>query len=204
MVPPSQTVPSKCLQCNSPLKCPIVCTGCHPWYPLPETGDYFDLFGLSRRYRIDVEELESKFLSISRNIHPDFFGGESEEMRRLSVRLAAELNEALRVLKDPVLRAGYLLEQAGGSSAAADRSVPQSVLTEVMMFREEVEDTEGDQAAVAAVRQRVEQQRRETLEQIADIAEHLGMATEDGRSGLRSLINSIKYYDKLLTELPSS
>jgi hypothetical protein len=110
----------------------------------------------------------------------------------------------LRVLKDPVLRAGYLLEQAGGSSAAADRSVPQSVLTEVMMFREEVEDAEGDQAAVAAVRQRVEQQRRETLEQIADIAEHLGMATEDGRSGLRSLINSIKYYDKLLTELPSS
>ena len=204
MVPSSQTVPSKCLQCDSPLKCPIVCTGCHTLYPLPETVDYFDLFRLPRRYRIDVEELEGKFLSISRNIHPDYFGGESEEMRRLAVRLSAELNEAVRVLKDPVLRAGYLLEQAGGRSAAADRSVPQSVLAEVMMFREQVEEADGNETVIGPVRRQVEQRRRQTLEQIADVADHLDAVGEDDRGKLRQLINSVKYYDKLLAELPMS
>ena len=202
MVPSSQTVPSKCLQCNSELKCPIVCAGCHTLYPLPETVDYFDLFRLPRRYRIDVEELEGKFLSISRNIHPDYFGGESEEMRRLAVRLSAELNEAVRVLKDPVLRAGYLLEQAGGRSAAADRSVPQSVLAEVMMFREQVEEADGNETVIGPVRRQVEQRRRQTLEQIADVADHLDAAGEDDRGRLRQLINSVKYYDRLLAELP--
>jgi len=202
MTTPRQTVPSKCLACHADLETPIVCAGCQTLYPVPQSVDYFDLFRLPRRYRIDVEELEKKFLAISRNIHPDFFGSQSQEMRELSVRLSAELNEALRVLKDPVLRAGYLLENAGGRSAAQDRSVPQSVLTEVMRLQEEIEGAAGDGAALARTRERVTARRGQILERIAELADDLADRSEKDETELRQAINSVKYYDNLLGELP--
>lgn len=202
MTTPRQTVPSKCLACHADLETPIVCAGCQTLYPVPQSVDYFDLFRLPRRYRIDVEELEKKFLAISRNIHPDFFGSQSQEMRELSVRLSAELNEALRVLKDPVLRAGYLLENAGGRSAAQDRSVPQAVLTEVVTLQEEIEDAAGDGAALARIRERVTARRGRILERIAELADDLADRSEKDKTELRQAINSVKYYDNLLGELP--
>ena len=197
-----QTVPSKCLSCRAELETPIVCTGCHRLYPVTEPLDYFELFRLPRRYRIDLAELENRFLAISHNIHPDFFANESADMRQLAVQLSAELNEGYRVLTDPVLRAGYLLEEFGGSAAAEDRSVPPSVLNEVVMLREELEEAGEDQAAVASVHGRAMARRSELLARIADLADDLVGAGDEEKSRLRSLINSIKYYDNLLAELP--
>ncbi len=196
-------VPSKCLHCQSNLETPIVCAGCQTLYPLPDTVDYFDLFRLPRGYQVDADDLERKFLAISRNIHPDFFGNESTDMRQLAVRLSAELNEAVRVLKDPALRAAYLLEQAGGPNAADDRSVPQQVLAETMMFREEVEEAAGDPQVIAQVKEQVTRRREQALERIAQLADSLDQAGSEEKTELRRLLNSIKYYDNLLAEMPS-
>lgn len=197
-----QTVPSKCLACHADLETPVVCAECHTLYPVPQAFDYFDLLKIPRRYHLDLDELDRKFLSMSRSIHPDFFSGRSEQMRSLSVRLSAELNEACRVLRDPILRAGYLLETAGGASAAEDRSVPQSVLTEVMMLREEIEEADGDPGALAAVNDQVAARGSETLEKIAELADDIGQRSADDKTRLRLLINAVKYYDKLSEELP--
>jgi molecular chaperone HscB len=195
-------VPTKCLHCKEKLETPIVCTGCHTLYPMPASMDYFELFQIPRRYRIDLADVERKFLAITRNIHPDYFGGSSEDMRSLSVSLSAELNEALRVLKDPVLRAAYLLEEAGGPNAATDRTVPQAVLTNVMMLREEVEEAAGDPETTATVRRKAERKHRQIMEDIADIADRLSEASADEKTRLRHLLNSVRYYDNLLAELP--
>ncbi|MCP4251227.1 MAG: Fe-S protein assembly co-chaperone HscB [bacterium] len=197
-----QTVPSKCLACHADLDTPVICAGCHTLYPVPQAFDYFDLLKLPRRFHLDLDELDKKFLSMSRSIHPDFFGGRSEEMRDLAVRLSAELNEACRVLRDPILRAGYLLENAGGASAAEDRNVPQSVLTEVMMLREELEEADGDAEALTAVKEQVVARRGETLDKIAELADDIVRRSADDKNALRLLINSVKYYDKLLDEMP--
>lgn len=202
MATSQQTVPSKCLSCHADLETPIVCAGCQTLYPVPKSVDYFDLFRLPHKYRIDVEELERRFLAISRNIHPDFFGGQSQEMRELAVRLSAEMNEALRVLRDPVLRASYLLENAGGKSAAEDRSVPQTVLTEALMLREEIEDAEGEDAVLVRTRQRVTARRDQLLEKIGELADDLPGRGDEDKTALRQLINSMKYYDNLLEDLP--
>ncbi len=169
---------------------------------MPDSADYFALFKLERRYRIDPAELDRRFLSLTRNIHPDFFTGKPDEMRGLSVRLTAELNDGYRILKDPVLRAGYLLERAGGAAAAEDRSVPPEVLTQVMLLREEMEEADGDLGALNRIGDQVREHREHTLERIAVLADDLESADEDAKSGLRTLINSVKYYDKLLAELP--
>ncbi len=197
------SVPVKCLDCRCELETPIVCTGCHKLYPLSMDMDYFSLFQIPRRYRIDVGELRHKFLSISRNVHPDFFGAASDDMKDLSVHLSAELNEALRVLIDPVMRAGYLLELSGGTSASQDRSVPQDVLMDAMELREQLEESSPDPVVLASIKEAVDRRRNALLAAIGDAAEKLDDGAEATQVQLRQLINSVKYFDNLLADLPA-
>jgi molecular chaperone HscB len=158
---------------------------------------------VERCYRLDEDRLTSAFRAITRNIHPDRFGGEPEQVCALSTRLSAELNQAYGVLKDPVQRADYMLEQAGGPSAAQVREVPGDLLAEVMMLREEVEEAHaaGDSAAIDRLRLMIANRRTTALADIADHADHLDTANDDAKVECRKLINSINYFDNLLAEL---
>ncbi|MEK7756340.1 MAG: iron-sulfur cluster co-chaperone HscB C-terminal domain-containing protein, partial [Planctomycetota bacterium] len=126
-----------------------------------------------------------------------------EEVRSLATRLSAELNQAYDVLSDPVRRADYLLEIAGGPSAAEMREVPGDFLADVMMLREEIDQakTAGDDDALQRHRESIAARRQETLRQIAALAESSADLEEFRRAELRRLLNSMKYYDNLLTEL---
>ena len=193
------SVPQKCLACNVELTSPIVCQGCHKLYPMPQSVDYFGLLGLQRCYDIDPQTLGARFVALSRHVHPDFFTSAGEEMGHLSTRLSAELNEAIKVLQDPVLRAGYLLETSGGTSAAEDRSVPAEILREAMTLREKIQEARdaGDDTALQALRKQVDEKRSQLLESIAALARKLPTASDEEKSMLRQTINSVKYYNNM-------
>jgi molecular chaperone HscB len=193
-------VPEKCLACHAQLETPIVCQGCHTLYPLPKSVDYFGLLGLPRTYDLDTDEVNKHFVSVSRHVHPDFFSAAGDEMRNLATRLSAELNDAVKVLSDPVLRAGYLLETSGGPSAAGDRGVPPEVLADTMMLREEIDDAlqANDHAAKQALRGRVERKQLDLLATIAALARRLPVASAEDRTRLRHTINAVKYYNNML------
>jgi len=196
----SCTVPEKCLKCSAELTSPVVCEGCHTLYPLPQRVDYFALLGLPRTYALDEAAVEERYLAVSRHIHPDYFGGASGEMQQLSIRLSAELNEAIKILRHPVLRAGYLLELCGGASAADDRTVPPNVLSETLMLREEIEEAQsgGDADELRRLRDSVDRRRAELIAQIADLAGKLPGASSADKTSLRHSINAVKYYDNML------
>jgi molecular chaperone HscB len=200
MTAPTQTVPSKCLACHADLKSPVVCEKCYSLYPVPATVDYFGLFQVPRVYDLDAAELEKRFLSLSRNIHPDFFTTQPPEVQHMAVRLAADVNQAYRVLKDPGLRAEYLLEISGGESAAQDKSVPGDFLAEIMALREEVEEAlaANDRDALTGHRRELKRRREQTLAEIAAAARRLPEAKYAERLRLRQLLNSMKYYDNIL------
>jgi molecular chaperone HscB len=194
------TVPEKCLKCSAELTSPVVCSGCHTLYPLPQSVDYFGLLGLPRAYDLDDSVLDQRYLSVSRHVHPDYFGGASGEMQQLALRLSAELNEAIKVLRHPVLRASYLLELCGGPSAAQDRTVPAEVLGETMMLREEIDDAQaGDNTtALRQLRRTVESKRSALLDRISEHARKLPGAADNDKIALRHAINAVKYYDNML------
>jgi len=179
---------------------PVFCESCSTLYPVDTSEDHFRLFGLPRRYRLDPDDLHRRFLSISRNIHPDFFGGQPAEMRNLSLRLSAQVNEAYRTLRDPLLRAEYMLESAGGKSSAADKSVPDNLLADVMLLREEIEDAgaRGDGQALAALRRRIESRRQEIEAKVAALCEQLDEPSDQVRADLRRQLNAWRYLDNLL------
>lgn len=77
------------------------------------SSSHFELFGLPQSFVIDRELLDQRYRELQRSVHPDRFANASEQERRLSVQRAAQINEAYRILKDPLRRGHYLLELGG-------------------------------------------------------------------------------------------
>ncbi len=50
-----------------------ICSKCGVPQPIVILEDYFSAFGLPRRFRLDLVDLEKKFYSFSRAFHPDRF-----------------------------------------------------------------------------------------------------------------------------------
>lgn len=197
------TVPAKCLKCEADLASPIVCSGCRTLYPMPASMNHFELLGLPRRYEISDPKLMAAFRAMARQIHPDRFTDQPEEARTLSTRLSARLNQAVDVLKDPLLRASYMLDLAGGPGASEVREVPGSLLAKVMTLREDIEEAHaaGDDTRIERLRSTINAFRTEILEQISARADHLSTSDDETKREFRKLINSVKYYETLLGEL---
>jgi molecular chaperone HscB len=195
--------PAKCQSCQRPLDSPVCCNACHTLYPVDTSEDHFRLFGLPRRYHIDPTDLHRRFLAISRNVHPDLFGTQAPEMRNLALRLSAQINEAYETLKDPLLRAEYLLESSGGKSSAADKSAPGELLAEIMMLREEIEEAKAaaDTETMTSIRAHIDARRHAVHATVMSLAEHLDEPSDAVRSDLRRQLNAMKYLNNLLSEL---
>jgi molecular chaperone HscB len=181
------------------MQSPLFCDQCHSLYPA-EGLNHFELLGLAPSFDLDPAALRQKYLQISRGVHPDHHGSSDEP--ETSLRLSAQLNEAHRVLADPVLRAEYLLELSGGDSASTDKSVLEGVLSNALLLREEIGEAKAssDNAALADCAARVRRLHEDTLARIGDLARRLP-GDEQTRRQLRATLNSMKYYQKLLAEL---
>jgi len=77
------------------------------------TSNYFELFGMPVSFSIDTGFLMQRYRELQQAVHPDRFASASDQERRLSLQYATHINEALRVLKDPLERARYLLQLKG-------------------------------------------------------------------------------------------
>ncbi len=109
------------------------------------SNDSFDLFGLPRQYKIDLAALEQKWKIISAQVHPDRFASASSAEKRVAVEWSARVNEAYRVLKDPIKRAEYLCMLAGIDMGDRQQSAMNVEFLENQMFwREALEDTRNN------------------------------------------------------------
>lgn len=111
--------------------------------------DYFQFFGLAPKLHLDTGELQKRFYELSKLLHPDRYQRKSAAEQQYSQDATALLNDAYRVLRDPLQRAEYVLKQAGfeiGEQRSKD--VPPELLEEVFelnMALEEMRD--GDASA---------------------------------------------------------
>lgn len=108
--------------------------------------DYFAVFGLPQKLRIDTRALEKQFYAMSRRLHPDRFVNRPPVEQEEALRQSSLLNDAYRTLRDPVQRTQHLLalegieleeqsksatEAARVSGAEKKQAVPPELLEEV-------------------------------------------------------------------------
>lgn len=121
--------------------------------------DYFALFGLKRAYRIDAARLDQAYHEMQGKVHPDRHAHLPETERRLSMQWATQVNEAYRTLKQPLLRAHYLLRLAGAESDhESNTAMPPEFLMEQMEWREAVAEARaaGNHHELEKLMQRLE------------------------------------------------
>lgn len=98
--------------------------------------DFFAVFGLDRRMNLALADLEERFYTLSRKLHPDNFYRASKEEQESSLDQSARLNDAYRTLRDPVTRAEYLLSLEGQPVEKKGSGVPPELLEEVFELNE--------------------------------------------------------------------
>ncbi|MCW8929020.1 MAG: Fe-S protein assembly co-chaperone HscB [Gammaproteobacteria bacterium] len=102
--------------------------------------NYFSLLGLSINFDVDKTKLTENYHEIQKSIHPDKFANASDLDRRLSVQKAAQINDALETLKNPIKRSIYLLSLYGIELGENDMSVDPAFLMEQMELRENLSE----------------------------------------------------------------
>ena len=101
------------------------------------SSTHFELFDLPQAFSIDRAHLDSRDRALQRATHPDRFVNAGDQERRLSMQLAARINEGYQILKDPLLRGRYLLELSGFSFSDEHHTTSDAAfLMEQMELRE--------------------------------------------------------------------
>jgi molecular chaperone HscB len=149
------------------------CPQCERILTLARHGDYFSFFGLPRKLVVDLADLEQRYRRLSRQFHPDYYYTASPTERVASLERSSYLNDAYRVLRQPLDRAEYLLKLEGlpavGQHQEA-RELPAGVLEEVFTLNEELEEiraARGAGAAPGSLSARLEAARRPVEERAA-------------------------------------
>lgn len=146
-----------CWSCGD-MRAAQFCQSCGRVQP-PKPVDYFTFFGLTRKLNIDIPALEREFYALSRKLHPDANAGHDAQEQEWSLEQSSRLNDAYRILKDPIRRTEYLLklegvELEGQSKAATEEArnsgekkqiVPPGLLEEVFELNMQLEELRANQ-----------------------------------------------------------
>ena len=156
--------------------------------------DHFARLGLPAALDLDAAALDRAYFALQRQWHPDRFIGKPPEERAKASAEAAALNEAYRVLKDPLGRAIYMAELNGIALPGDGKTIDDpDLLTEVMDAREELQEASsvGEIDALAKFA-------REDLEQALAGLPRLFQAND--KAAIRKALLRMRYLDKFAEE----
>lgn len=106
-------------------------------------SDYFSFYDLEASFLLDEALLRRKYLQLSRDFHPDFYGMESEEKQAEALELSSKNNEAFKVLSAFESRFTYILGLHGLLDEEKNKNaLPQSFLFEMMELNEALSELE--------------------------------------------------------------
>jgi molecular chaperone HscB len=131
----------------------------------------FELLGLPKQFRLDVNDLQARWKDLQWQNHPDKFAAQGAAAQRVATQWSVRINEAYQRLKNPQKRAAYLCELAGEKiNAETNTAMPADFLMLQMQWREELDEATSVEAfeAISANAQASAQTALQKCEQLID------------------------------------
>ena len=131
----------------------------------------FALFDLPVVFQVDSALLNERYLALQKSLHPDNFSAASAQEQRLAIQKSAEINDALRILKDPIARADIIIALNTGEQENPEEKSNNDIdfLMQQMEWRETLENIENrqDTDELTAFAQEINQIRHAILSELS-------------------------------------
>lgn len=163
--------------------------------------NHFEIFGLAPALDLDVKALEQKLRDLSLEFHPDRVAQADPRTRLAALEKTTALNDAFKILRDPVRRAFYVLKLKGvdleSEAAAAKAKMPLEFLEEVMNRREALEALKArrDVEQARAMADEIEKEKSSALEQAK-----AALGRDDVNEAAHQL-GRVKYFARFVEEV---
>lgn len=168
-------------------------------------ADPFAVLGVERRYDVDLAAVERVHRELSRALHPDRYASAGPSERHAALGRAVEVNDAWRVLRDPVRRAEALFA-LGGVAVGEDREPKASpaFLMEVLEEREALAEARArrDAPAIAKLAAQVEARVQSVEALLAETFR--GEAKADALMGVLPRLGELRFYRRFLEEVTAA
>jgi molecular chaperone HscB len=161
------------------------------------TQSYFELFGLEAKFNIDLATLESNYRKIQSESHPDRFVTASATEKLKSMQTATLANVAYQALKQPALRAAYLLGLQGISAITeTSTAMPVDFLMQQMEWREAIEDNATNLSGMHRLLRNIKQETTTLQQTLAD-----ELDVQQAWQAAAETLRKLQFMDKLREEI---
>ena len=159
----------------------------------------FALFDLPVAFQVDSALLNERYLALQKSLHPDNFSAASAQEQRLAIQKSAEINDALRILKDPITRADSIIALNTGKTENPEEKSNKDIgfLMQQMEWRETLENIENrkDTDELTAFAQEINQIRHAILSELSTAL------TEQQWDIARAITDKLRFIKKLQAEI---
>lgn len=160
--------------------------------------DPFATLGIARSFEVDLTAAEKTHRDLSRALHPDRYVGASAAERRATLSKAIEVNEAWRIVRDPVRRAEALLELSGVEVGENREPKADPAFLANMLEQREALAEARSASDLRAVRRLA----REISEQLRDAETDLSRGFARGETRrLLGRLGELRFYRRFLEEV---
>jgi molecular chaperone HscB len=175
--------------------------------------DHFEVLGLARAYHVDAAALETRYLALQKETHPDRFAKAMPRERMEAVVRNTELNDAYKVVKNDVKRAEYLLKLEGvdigeekpqsTTGATKQLVVDPKLLIEIMQLREELADarSDKDEPKVKSLTEDVKVRRANAMSIVAEGFRAYDKGDKGKLDTIARALVSLRYYARFMDEV---
>ena len=160
--------------------------------------NYYQLFDLPEKPRIDNTRVVKKYFDLQKKHHPDFFTGENEAAREDALEASAHVNKAYKVFMDPYKTLEYFLLQHKMIEPEEKYDLPPDFLMQMMDLNELAD--EGDVATVQNEVSATESSLNEEIEPVLTRIE-TGNPQEEDLALLKEYYYKKKYLHRILDRL---
>ncbi|MBC7950068.1 MAG: hypothetical protein H7Y42_19440 [Chitinophagaceae bacterium] len=164
--------------------------------------NYFELFGIPVQLKLDVSTLHNRYVSLSRQHHPDYFVNDTPGAQAEALEKSAMLNQAYKVFKSQDETIGYVLKEKGLLVEEEKYDLPPAFLMRVMELNEQLMEAYDDEG-LNRMQIEVDNLQHEIYEPVKEIVEHYqeGVTSEKELLQVKQYYFQKKYLDRIRHQL---